>query len=143
MILAASSAYRRAAVERANLRYDAFLAQGFPTPDFAGQPEPETLQCRNELDRTNWLGLLAKCTEAQRIATDADNPDIMQMVATELRCTSNRMYPVTFADARARMLALLSLVDAAQQNWWRLKDLCRDLATRQEVLAINMDEGWP
>ena len=48
----ASSGYRKGALQRVNDRYVAYLELGMPLADYPG----ETIQCRNELDRTNWLG---------------------------------------------------------------------------------------
>lgn len=119
-----------------NARYAAYLALGFPTADFDGQPEPETLQCRNELDRTNWLGLIVSCQAAVGLgAGDLTGPSI--------RCTSNRMYEISYADGLGRMFALLSLVQAAQENWWRMKDLARAAVYQADLDAIDLEEGWP
>lgn len=120
------------------MRYLAQLGAGFATADFEGQPEPETLQCRNELDRTNWLGLVVKC----QLAIAGGFGDVLE-AGTRIRCTSNRMYQVTPNDALSRMAVLLGQADQAQQNWWRLKDLTRDAQTREDLDAIDLDEGWP
>lgn len=130
-------AFRERRVLEINARYAAYLAQGFATAVFDGQPEPESLQCRGELDRTNWIGLLLKCQAA--IAQGAG------VLPTDppLRCTSNRMYAVSYDDAQARMYDLLNKVGAAQANWWRLKDLARACERRDDLLLIDLDEGWP
>jgi hypothetical protein len=117
--------------------YQAVLGQGFATADFAGQPEPETLQCRDELDRTNWLGLVFKCQFAIQAAAGEAPID------PPIRCTSNRMYAVTYNDALSRMLVLLAQVGAAQANWWRLKDLVRAAASNDALRVIDLSEGWP
>lgn len=122
-------------LEDVNRAYAAVLASGFATADFPGQPEAETLQCRNELDRTNWLGLVVACQA--NIA--AENPDGL----TTIRCTSNRMYDVTYAETLGRMYVLLGQAQAAQQNWWRMKDLVRDALTNADLRAIDLTEGWP
>jgi hypothetical protein len=118
-------------------RYDAYLAQGFATADFDGQPEPETLQCRNELDRTNWIGLVIKCQAAVSLGA-GDLP-----IDVPIRCTSNRMYVVTYADALGRMFDLLNKVGLAQANWWRLKDEARSKTDWRELEQIDLEEGWP
>jgi hypothetical protein len=130
-------AYRGGALAKVNLVYQRYLAQGFATADFEGQPEPETLQCRDELDRTNWIGLLLKCQAAISQGAGALPID------PPIRCTSNRMYAVTYNDATARMYALLNQVGAAQANWWRLKDLVRACGQREDLALIDVDEGWP
>lgn len=117
--------------------YDAVLEAGFATADLAGQPEPETLQCRNELDRTNWIGLVIKCEAAIALGAGDVPLDI------PIRCTSNRMYVVTYNDALGRMFALLNQVAQAQQNWWRLKDEARAAEHRGDLDLIDVTVGWP
>lgn len=130
-------AYRGRRLEQVNEVYDAYLAGGFGTPAFADQPEPETLQCRNELDRTNWLGLLLKA-QAMTAAGQGDLPS-----EPPIRCTSNRMYAVPYTEVEVRMLDLLNRVGAAQGNWWRLKDAVRECPTRDDLNLIDLSEGWP
>lgn len=138
-LLPQDSPLRDRQIERVNQRYELFLSQGFATADFVGQPEPETLQCRNDLDRTNWLGLVVK----SQLAIAQGVGDELA-AGTRLRCSSNRMYAVTPNDALSRMISLLGMVDLAQQNWWRLKDLCRaEPLTAADLQAINLNEGWP
>lgn len=124
-------------IAQVNAAYDRYLERGFPTADFDGQPESETLQCRNELDRTNWMGLLIKCL-ALRDEGYGEAP-----IDPPIRCTSNRMYAVTVNDCIARMFALLELVGAAQSRWWALKDAVRDCPTRQGLAEIDLEAGWP
>lgn len=126
-----------------NAKYADVLAAGFPTATLSGQPEPETLQCRNELDRTNWLGLVVKCQYAMGLGAG----DVLA-AGTVIRCTSNRMYALTPNEAYGRMLALLNQADIAQRNWWRLKDLVRAVEADRPtdgarfLAAIDLDAGW-
>lgn len=131
--------HRARTLERVNAAYDRFLGLGFLTAPFEGQPEPERLQCRNELDRTNWLGLVVKCQYAAGIGMG----DVLA-AGTRLRCSSNRMYDVTPNDAYGRMLVLLDQADQAQQTWWDLKDQVRSAATADELNAIEagLGEAW-
>lgn len=133
--LAPASPYRKGALERINARYERYLSDGFPTADIEGRPE--RLQCRNEIDRTNWLGLLLKCQAAAAQGQGADPID------PSLRCTSNRMYALSHDDTQARLWALFGQVAAAQANWWRLKDAVRDAETLAELNGLDLDEGWP
>jgi hypothetical protein len=144
-LLDPASPRRRRKIERADLAYEAYLAKGFPTADFEDQPEPETLQCRNELDRTNWIGLLIKAQAVAVIASEAEDPEAVmaQPCDPPIRCTSNRMYRPSWASVLARMYALLDQAASAQANWWRLKDLCRTVTTGEALEAIDMTEGWP
>ena len=108
------------------------------TAPFAAQPETETLQCRNELDRTNWIGLLLEC---QANISGGNGAGLIP--APGIRCSSNRMYVVTYADAANRMFALLGQVQAAQANWWRLKDSVGVAISGEALDAIDLTGGWP
>lgn len=142
--LTASSPLRERRIKDADEAYEAYLARGFSTAPFPGQLAAETLQCRNELDRTNWLALLAMCDAQQRAADLSGDPTLMDApIPVPIRATSNRMYVVSYADAKARMFVLLGQAAAAQANWWRLKDECRAAPTWQALEAVDMTEGWP
>lgn len=117
--------------------YAAVLARGFATEDFDGQPEPETLQCRNEHDRTNWLVLMGLCEEA--IAGGLGD----QLIPVPIRCTSNRMYVVSFDDCLARLRVLRTQAAVAQANWWRLKDAARAVHDWRALEDLDLTEGWP
>lgn len=121
-------------VEEINRRYDAFLAGGYPLADYPG----ETLQCRNELDRTNWLTLKDICFEALM----ADLGDAL-IPAPGIRCTSNNFIQPTFAYTFELMRSLRAWAFQAQANWWRLKDLARSQTDWRELEAMSIDEGWP
>jgi hypothetical protein len=126
-----------------NAKYAEVLSAGFPTATLTNQPEAETLQCRNELDRTNWLGLVVKCQYAISLGAG----DVLA-AGTVIRCTSNRMYALTPNEAYGRMLALLNQADIAQRNWWRLKDLVRAVEADRPtdgarfLAAIDLEAGW-
>jgi hypothetical protein len=136
--LAPASPLRDRLLERIDARYQSHLAQGFLTADLPDQPEPERLQCLNVLDRTNWLGLVVDC----QLKIALGYGDVVE-AGTLIRCTSNRMYQISPNDALARMAALLTQADLAQRNWWRLKDLARSVETRDALLNIDLEEGWP
>jgi hypothetical protein len=122
------------ALARVNARYAAYLDAGMPLADYPG----ETIQCRNELDRTNWLGLKDICEEA--IAAGAGDAPIPE---PGIRCTSNTFIRPTFAETLELMREVRGYALAAQANWWRLKDACRSAANRAELDAIDLEEGWP
>lgn len=125
---------RERRVLRINARYEAFLAAGFPLADYPG----ETLQCRNELDRTNWLALKDICDEA--LAAELGDELIP---APGIRTTANTFIRPTYAATWAIMRDLRAWVLAAQANWWRLKDDARTLPTREAVEALDLEAGWP
>ena len=125
-------------IEEIDAAYAEYLTHGFITADFEGQPEPERLQCRNELDRTNWLGLVVDCQAKIGFGLG----DVVQ-AGTLIRCTSNRMYQISPNDALSRMFGLLGQAKAAQENWWRLKDLARSAEKRTDLDLIDLTGGWP
>lgn len=136
-LLLANSPQRKRRVNDINTAYEAFLAVGYPLEDHPG----ETLQCRNELDRTNWLTLKDICAEA--IAAEAGGELIP---APGIRCTSNAFIRPTYASTFALLQALRAWAMQAQANWWRLKDAARDPAvtpTSEALEALNLEEGWP
>lgn len=132
--LAPTSPQRDRRILAADAAYAAFLAPGFPLDDYPG----ETLQIRNELDRTNWLTLKDICAEA--IAAGVGD---LTIDAPGIRCTSNAFIRPTYAETFALMQALRAWAMLAQANWWRLKDECRSVTTRAALEAIDMGSGWP
>lgn len=129
--------------------YEAFLAGGFPLADYPG----ETLQCRNELDRTNWMELRDLCRQAIIAEQDyyAENnlPDPVDgwgaglITEPGIRTTSNAYIRPSVAGTLTILAGISAWAFAAQANWWRLKDLARDVTTREALNAIDVSEGWP
>jgi hypothetical protein len=136
--LSATSPRREKWIERVTAQYERQLAKGFPTAPLEGQPEPERLQCRNVLDRTNWLGLVVDC----QLKIALGYGDVVE-AGTLIRCTSNRMYQISPNDALARMAALLTQADLAQRRWWELKDQVRVAETDAALEALDLEAGWP
>jgi len=132
--LEANSPFRKRFLAKVNARYAAFLAPGFPVPEFG---EGETLQISREVDRTNWLGMHSMCLEAIS-AGFGEAP-----VPLGFRCTSNRSFVVTFNEALSILQGLRTWAALAQANWWRLKDAVRSAETLDELNALDLDEGWP
>jgi hypothetical protein len=132
--LAPTSPQRDRRILAADAAYAAFLAPGFPLDDYPG----ETLQIRNELDRTNWLTLKDICAEA--IAAGVGD---LTIDAPGIRCTSNAFIRPTYAETFVLMQELRAWAMQAQANWWRLKDECRSVTTRAALEAIDMGAGWP
>ena len=132
--LSPNSPQRDRRILAADAAYAAFLAPGFPLDDYPG----ETLQIRNELDRTNWLTLKDICAEA--IAAGVGD---LTIDAPGIRCTSNNFIRPTYAETYALMQGLRAWAMQAQANWWRLKDECRSVTTRAALEAIDMGSGWP
>jgi hypothetical protein len=146
--LTTNSPQRDRRILAADAAYTAFLAPGFPLDDYPG----ETLQIRNEMDRTNWLGLVKKIEWALRDEVlfyedlGLPVPDVLgdyPIPEPGLRCTSNAFIRPKVKDVLTIMEGLLTFAEAAQANWWRLKDECRSVTTRADLEAIDMGAGWP
>lgn len=135
--LRADSPYRDRRLEELEARYRKRLKEGFATATFDGQPETETLQCRDETDQIRWVGLLLKCQAASALGAGAEPID------PPIRCTSNREYAVSHDDAQARMWALLAAYAASLKTLWRLKDAIRSAPTLAALNAVDLEEGWP
>ena len=130
-------------------RYNAFLSGGVPLADYPG----ETLQCRNELDRTNWMELRDLCRqaiEAEKAYYAANNlPDPEAgwgaglITAPGIRTTSNAYIQPTVAATLAILASITTWAFAGQANWWRMKDEARACTTREALEAVNLETGWP
>lgn len=113
--------------------YAAALAVGYPKT-FDGVAE--TLQCRNEHDRTNWFGVIEKCKVAAGLGF-GDAP-----MSPPLRCTSNRKYTVSHNEAYAIMLEILDWAAAVMGHNWDLKDAIEAAGTKEALAAIDVNAGW-
>ncbi len=147
-MLSPTSPLRDRMLERVNARYEAFLSGGYPLADFA----PETIQCRNELDRTNWIELRDMCRralvdeQAFYEALEVPVPEVLgdyPLPALGIRCTSNNYIQPTVAQTLTILDLMRDWAKAAQENWWVLKDLCRAAPTRQDLQSIDLNGGWP
>lgn len=146
--LAPNSPQRNLRVEAVNRAYADFLLIGMPLEGYPG----ETIQCRNELDRTNWLGLVRLCENAMRDerafyeAMQLPVPEVLgdyPIPAPGIRCTSNTFIQPKVVETVALMDDVLAYAKDAQANWWRLKDLCKTALTSADLHAIDLTEGWP
>lgn len=135
-------------IEKADRAYEHYLAKGMPLADYPG----ETIQCRNELDRTNWLGLTKLCEKAiadEKAYYEAQNqtpPALLgdyPIAAPGIRCTSNAFIRPTVAQTLVLMDQVLNYALAAQAYWWGLKDTVRECKTVADLEAVDMTGGWP
>lgn len=131
--------HRALFLKAAQARYELHLAGGFPC-DFVG-PEgdavAETLQMRNDTDRTNWLSLKDACNEVI-LAGFGAHP-----IQLPLRATSNRDYTPSYADTAEVLRRLRSWGAISLANLWRLKGLIQAAPTRKDLFAIDLEVGWP
>lgn len=119
-------------INQVRAKYEELLDAGFPH-NFGTEEEPvwETLQCRHELDRTNWLALKDACLDAV-MAGMGD-----QVAALPIRCTSNNMYYKTYNEIIQILAALRGWAAMLQGIEWAKKDAIRSAATIAEVEAID------
>lgn len=129
-----------------NAAYEAFLAGGMPLADYPG----ETIQCRNELDRTNWFELRDMCRQAiaaEQAAWDGQGPTPnwgnYPITAPGIRCTSNAYVQPTVAETLVIMGQVSAWALVAQANWWRMKDEVRAAISNDQLRAIDLSAGWP
>lgn len=116
-------------------RYAALLTIGYPVT-LGGNAE--TLQVARDVDRTNWLTLLGICNEA--IVAGAGDLDIDP---PGIRTTANNNYILTYADTATMIRNLRAWSLTAWANWGRMKDEARACVHRQDLDAINLEQGWP
>lgn len=114
--------------------YAARLAVGYPVT-LGGVAE--TLQCRNNEDRTNWLALLDACREAVDLGAGA------VPIQPPLRCTSNREYALTCAETIPLLKGVRGWAGALLTRRWALNDAVRDADTIEALAAIDLKAGWP
>lgn len=130
-------------------RYETFLASGVPLVDYPG----ETLQCRNELDRTNWMELRDLCREAiaaekayyaaNELPDPVDGWGAGLITEPGIRTTSNAYIRPTVAATLAILATITTWAFAGQANWWRMKDEARACTTPAALEAIDLEQGWP
>lgn len=114
--------------------YEEKLAVGYPVT-LGGNDE--TLQCRNEHDRTNWLGLLIGAQTAVGLGAGASAYPV------KIRCTSNAEYSVTNTEAVALMLGLLGWAGTMLAAYWAVKDSIKDAPNGASVDAVDVSAGYP
>lgn len=128
-------AYRRRKLDQIAARYDALLQAGFPIAGYPG----ELLQCRDEMDRSNWFEVRDLCREliaSDPLLANAPFPD------PGLRCASNNFVQPTLGEVLAILAGMRSWVFAGQLNLWRLKDAVEACASREAMNAIDIEGGW-
>lgn len=124
-------AIRRA---QAEAHYDGLLAVGFPVPALG---EGETLQLRNEHDRTNWLALKDSCNDAIAAGLGAE------LCPLPIRTTANVNHALTFADAAQLMRDLRAWGSAMMGALWAVKAQIDAAQTIEALEAIDLGAGYP
>lgn len=114
--------------------YQTNLAVGFPVT-LGGNAE--TLQCRNEHDRTNWLGLLAGAQAGVAAGAGAANYPI------KIRATSNAEYTVTNAEAVSLMFGILGWAGGVLAAYWAVKDAITEAGNTPTLNAVDIEAGYP
>lgn len=127
-------ALKSAKLESAANTYAAKLAIGYPVT-LGGNAE--TLQCRNEHDRTNWLGLLAGAQAGVAAGAGAANYPI------KIRATSNAEYTVTNAEAVSLMFGILGWAGGVLAAYWAVKDAITEAGNTPTLNAVDIEAGYP
>ena len=126
--------FRERRLEEADAAYQAFLAGGFPCV-LGGNIE--TLQLRDDADKTNWLIFLGVCNEAVTGLLGSST------IPLPIRCTSNRTYFITYLQAQTLVRDMRAWGFAAQANAWLHKDALAMATTGEELNAVDVKAGWP
>lgn len=114
--------------------YAAKIAAGYPV---TLEGVAETLQVRNDTDRTNWLGLKS----AAKDAIDAGNGSDLYPV--KIRTTSNARYALTNDAAFALMSAVLVWLADHMDAFWDIADAIEAAADADALAAIDLEAGYP
>lgn len=122
---------KRAAIETALI--DQFN-KGFRVP--FGSLSGETLQMRNDTDRTNWLA----SKELYQAQVDAGNGSA---AGAKFRTLGNVTFDVTFAEGVQIILAMGVWGALNMQNSWALKDANDAAETEADFTLVDPASGWP
>jgi len=127
---------KAALIVQAQALYDAKLAAGFPVTHGAIS---DTLQLRDNRDRTNWLGLKDSCNDAI-LAGLGEAP-----CPLPVRTTGNQSLPLTFNETAQMMRDLRTWAAELQGVVWAKKDAIDAAADAEALAAVEatLEDGWP
>lgn len=121
--------------DQIDARCASVLTAGFTAPAgtlLAGK----VLQTRDNNDRTNWLTSQASYSAAVAAGQGAT-------MGAEFRTADNAIIILSYSDGLNVLLAMAAWGKAVMGNAWKLKDQIRDAATRADLEAIDITQGWP
>ena len=114
---------------------EAVFAAGY-TPA-TGPLAGHTLQCRDVQDRTNWLTSAVGYSAA--VQAGAGN-----VAGATFRTQDNETVTITYAEAATVLLQGMQIWGAdIMQRSWELKDEIDAAEDQAELVAINVNTGWP
>jgi hypothetical protein len=113
---------------------DAIFAGGYYVS--AGTLAGQTLQVRDETDKTNWL--------ASAVAYSAAIANGMGTVAGAMfRTSSNQNFTVTFNEGLQVLLSMQTWGGTIDAACWALKDRISAATDQASLDAIDVSAGWP
>jgi hypothetical protein len=99
--------------------------------------QAETLQLRDQTDRTNWLALMLAC----QINIGAGNG--AGMISPGVRTTANRTHAMTYSACITLLGSLLTWASSMQGNIWLKVDAITAAIDQTSLGAIDITTGWP
>lgn len=125
--------------EQVMMRMGLEFYNGFTVPTGVGGPlAGNTLQTRDNDDRTNWLTSQA----AYLAQINAGNGEV---VGASFRTANNVTISCTFQDGYSALLSMASWGASIFHRSWQLKDQLSAATTKEELDAVMVDlnNGWP
>ena len=118
----------------AQVRCDALLTGGYrpPTGPLAGQ----TLQLRNNLDRTNWLTSQAAYGAAVAAGAGA-------VTGATFRTAENITTTMSYADGLGVLLDMAAWGASVYAACWAIKDAIAGAADITALDTVDLEAGWP
>jgi hypothetical protein len=110
------------------------LSSGYTpkTGPLAGQ----TLQTRDNTDRTNWLTSQAAYLSAVMTGAGA-------AMGANFRTQDNKTITMSYADGLGNLLGMAAWGAAVMGRSWTLKDALRAATSVDAIDAIDIESGWP
>ena len=119
---------------RVNAIRDQHHAAGY-SHDFGAEYGVQTLQSRDDRDRTNWLVL---DSNAGKLVAAGLGDTLMEM-----RPESNISMMIPASDVVVILSAMASWGGSVLRRSWELKDQIDAAETVEQLTAIDTNEGWP
>lgn len=119
------------------LKINQITAAGYLIPSAILGVSDVRLQCRDAIDRTNWIGLNKRADSKVRASLGA------QPSALPMRDMANVNRPVTYQQALDITEGLLDWASAVMARGWQLKDAITAAQTQTALNAVDLNTGWP
>lgn len=128
-------AVRDARLAAVKAKHDA-LEQGGYRHDFGGAVGIQTLQVRNNTDKTNWLTAQALYSTQVALGNGA-------VVGATFRTAENNNITMSFSAALTVIQQMAAWGAGLAQVSWGKQDALRAAATLAEAYAVGIETGWP